>query len=850
MNSALRTPWWITLLGRSVYLAILVMAALSQSVLSQTGSINNTTQVQVAALMRDKEARTPAQNKISSHLLDAAKLRRDGFVNQAVPDLRNLVVVDPDGRVRVDITANVSAQLLREIRATGGTILGSYPRDHSIRAILPLEKLEDLSARVDVRFIRPEVGAMINTGSVDSEGDVAHQATVARTLGATGAGVTVGVLSDSIDDSQGSFAAAVASGDIDPNNTYYLTGQAGTGEAEGLAMLEIVHDLAPSSVLFFATANGGDAQMAQNIRDLAANGCKVIIDDYSYFDESPFQDGTISQAVNDVSDGGVLYFSSARNSGNKDANTSGTWEGDFADGGDASGLDGHAGSRYHAFSPGVTKDAVSHIDSPRADLFWSDPLGGSANDYDLYVVNSSGSVVDQSTDTQDGTQDPYEDVGTLALGESLIIVKYSGASRFIHLDTGRCYISINTSGNVRGHNASGAPNAFSVAAISAAGRTIPFTSGTTIATETFSSDGPRRIFYNADGSAITPGNFSSTGGLVLQKPDITAADGVKTTLPGSSGLNPFYGTSAAAPHAGAIAAQVLSRKLAAAPPQVHSALISSALDIEASGFDRDAGAGIVMAPGSLSAQTWNFDFNADGKIDILWQNTMTGQRLVWLMNGLTFTGFVSLPFANTNWSFTGSGDFSGDGQPDILLQNKTTGQRLIWLMDGTTLVRYVTLPSATTDWSFAGSGDFDGNAQPDILLQNTTTGQRLVWLMNGTIFNRYVALPSATTDWSFAGAGDFDRDGHADILLQNTKTGQRLIWLMNGTTFIRYVALPFATTAWSFAGAGDFDDDGNTDILLQNTQTGQRLIWIMKGTAFSHYVMIPSATTDWSMCNF
>lgn len=45
--------------------------------------------------------------------------------------------------------------------------------------------------------------------------------------------------------------------------------------------------------------------MAQNIRDLAAVDCKVILDDVSYVNESPFQDGTISQAANDVSAKGV-----------------------------------------------------------------------------------------------------------------------------------------------------------------------------------------------------------------------------------------------------------------------------------------------------------------------------------------------------------------------------------------------------------------------------------------------------------------------------------------------------------------------------------------------------------------
>ena len=111
-----------------------------------------------------------------------------------------------------------------------------------------------------------------------------------------------------------------------------------------------------------------------------------------------------------------------------------------------------------------------------------------------------------------------------------------------------------------------------------------------------SSDGPRRIFFQSDGTPITPGNFSSTGGRVLQKPDIVAASCVSTATPG---LGTFCGTSSAAPHAAALAALML--EAAGGPDNVtlselQSAFTESALDIEAPGIDRDSGSGIVMAP--------------------------------------------------------------------------------------------------------------------------------------------------------------------------------------------------------------------------------------------------------------
>jgi len=55
---------------------------------------------------------------------------------------------------------------------------------------------------------------------------------------------------------------------------------------------------------------------AKAIRDLAAQGAKVIVDDITYFREEVFQEGIVEQAVNDVMKQGVLYFTSATNQGN------------------------------------------------------------------------------------------------------------------------------------------------------------------------------------------------------------------------------------------------------------------------------------------------------------------------------------------------------------------------------------------------------------------------------------------------------------------------------------------------------------------------------------------------------
>ncbi len=584
-----------------VLIATVLVTATASRAQDASDEISESALEQIRAIEEQKDARTPEQMKMDSHLVEACDEARQGIATLAAPEVAAEFATDAVERILIDIDAVVSDELLDAIEDLGGEIVSSVAEFNSVRALLPLESMEILAARSDVRFIEPAAQGTTNLGSVTTEGDVTHRVAASRTaFNINGNGVNVGVLSDSVD----GLATSQASNDL--GAVTVIAGQSGVpATGEGTAMLEIVADLVPGAGLFFATASGGPATMAANIIALQNAGADIIADDFTYFNEPPFQDGPIAQAVNTVSGNGILYFSSARNSGNLNDGTSSTWEGDFVDGG-AVGTPLPGTGRVHSFGAANfnTVTAVSNQAlNRRGDLFWADPLNGSNNDYDLFILNAAGNaVVRQSTNVQNGTQNAYEQVGALAVGERIVIVQRAGAAaRFLHLDVGRSQLGTATAGCVRGHNASGAANAFSVAATDVANSNpTAFVGGATNPVETFSSDGPRRLFFNANGTAITPGNFSSTGGQVLQKPDITAADG-NVSSAAVPAFNPFFGTSAAAPHAAAIAALMLSSTPGATPAQIRTALTTTALDIEAPGFDRDSGAGIVMAFPALRA---------------------------------------------------------------------------------------------------------------------------------------------------------------------------------------------------------------------------------------------------------
>jgi uncharacterized repeat protein (TIGR01451 family) len=578
---------------RTVFLLIVAMLPAAADDLA---ALDAGVRGQIEALQAEKAGRTPAQQKMDSRLVFAVKKSRGEKIANGVTALEEKVRVAPDGRELVDLDCTVNAGLLAELARIGAEVVASVPRFHSIRARVPRAQLEALAGRGEVRFIKPAVRALTHAGPVLSQGDATHRAGLVRsTLKATGRAVKVGVISDSVD----GLGASQAKAEL--GLVTVLPGQAALGNTgEGTAMLEIVHDLAPDADLFFATAYISEAQFAQNILDLRAAGCDIVVDDVSYFDESPFQDGPVAQAVDQIVADGALYFSAAGNEGNQKGGTSGVWEGDFADGGATGELFIKAG-RLHSF--GATNYDTLTSAGFGATLFWTDPLGASRNDYDLYLLNSTGtSVLAASTNIQNGHQDPYEGMETPSPGTRLVVVKAPNAEpRFLHLNTIRGTLAINTTGTILGHAA--AVGAFAVAATDS-NHSFPnaFTGGTNLPllnpAEAFTSDGPRRAFFFTDGTPITPGDLSATGGTVRLKPDIAAADGVSTSVPGFA---PFYGTSAAAPHAAAIAALVWSRNRQLTSQQVRTALTSTALDTESVGFDNVAGAGIVDALAAAQA---------------------------------------------------------------------------------------------------------------------------------------------------------------------------------------------------------------------------------------------------------
>jgi exo-beta-1,3-glucanase (GH17 family) len=241
---------------------------------------------------------------------------------------------------------------------------------------------------------------------------------------------------------------------------------------------------------------------------------------------------------------------------------------------------------------------------------------------------------------------------------------------------------------------------------------------------------------------------------------------------------------------------------------------------------------LCPARSAVAAQV-PFDFNGDGRSDILWRNTDTGDVYLWEINALMVTNqgylFQGLPLV---WQVVGIGDFNGDGRADILWRDTDTGDVVIWEMNGfTTLAQGVVAPNVSTEWQVGGIADFNGDGKDDILWRNANTGDVYLWEMNGLAIAAqgylYHGLPRV---WQIAGVGDFNGDGKADILWRNTDTGDVVAWEVDGLTVAGQATVAHTVSqVWHVIGIGDFNGDGKADVLWRNTNTGDVYLWEMNG---------------------
>lgn len=552
-------------------------------------------------------------DKFSSNLASIAR-QYDAQVTDPAYDGGNVAINAPFATINNDsvliraIAMSDADAVINDLAGLGATETQSFGVIVSAR--IPLSQLNALNGLDSIRSVAAAVTPVRNVGDTTSQADPAMQSDLARIdFGFDGTGITVGVLSDSFD-ALGGYADDVASGDLPDDVTVLsdvtLAFDPGLSD-EGRAMAQLIHDVAPGADIMFYTAWISDVDFANGILALAAAGADVIVDDIGYANEPWFQDGIIAQAIDIVVAQGVSYFAAAGNSGRD------SYQGAYQD----SGIDDVVDGTLHDFDPGSGVDVRQSVTIPAGGVFsvvlqWDQPYAsagglGAQSDYDIYLLDDDDEVVASSVDVNVVTGDPFEFLGYVNLSTEtsyhIVISKFSGddAGLLKYVDW---IVSPGVTVNewyTNDGTAVGHVTAAGTAAVGAAAfYDTPVFGTNPPVKESFSSVGGVPTFFDLDGNRLNVPEYRQT-------PDFVAPDGTNTTffgqdIPEDSDFFPnFFGTSAAAPHAAAVAALMLQKNPNLTPEQLYGILEDTAIDMATSGPDIETGHGLINAYAAIAA---------------------------------------------------------------------------------------------------------------------------------------------------------------------------------------------------------------------------------------------------------
>ncbi|GAA2121924.1 FG-GAP repeat domain-containing protein [Glycomyces algeriensis] len=269
----------------------------------------------------------------------------------------------------------------------------------------------------------------------------------------------------------------------------------------------------------------------------------------------------------------------------------------------------------------------------------------------------------------------------------------------------------------------------------------------------------------------------------------------------------------------------------------------------------------VLTPGPATAQAptavaaelvaaGNYDYNGDGRDDIVARRDANGNLEVWPGDGAG--GFGPRATIALGWDvfdlIETAGDLDADGHADLIARRADNGVLYFFAGSGAGLGSGVRIGSDWDTMSAVVAGhDYDGDGKADILATEAATGT--LWLYPGTGTGTHGRRFRIGSDFDqvqeLTAVGDLNEDGHADIV--GVGAADECMYFYAGPGSERFAPKVRFDCGWdvmeSAAAVGDFDGDGHADWVGRESATG--LLYLFKGNGAGGYDSSPVIDVGW-----